>query len=71
MNDLNEKQLLETIRKFAQTVGVRAFARECGVAPSTISRIARGKLSPTEKVLGYLGYERIVIYRPVKKSKPN
>lgn len=66
MNDLNEKQLLETIRKFAQTVGVRAFSKACGVAPSTITRITQGKLRPSAKVLRYLGVERVVIYRKVK-----
>lgn len=71
MNDITEKQVIEKVREHIHDAGVRAFARECGVAPSTISRIARGKLPPTEKVLGHLGYERIVIYRPVKKLKPN
>lgn len=65
MNGLTEKEFLDQFKKTVKTTGVRAFAREAHVAPSTITRIVQGKLPPAGRVLKAMGFERVVIYRNV------
>lgn len=70
MNGLTEQEFFDRFKKMVKATGVRAFAREAHVAPSTITRIAQGKLPPAGRVLKAMGFERVVIYRNVGAKKP-
>lgn len=72
MKDMTEQEFLTFFRKYVKATGVRALARACEVAPSTVTRITQGKLPPTPRVLSAFDMERVIVYRKVgKETKKN
>ncbi len=53
------------IRGVLHTLGVgqNALARRMGVTNGHLSRVLSGEKEPGDKVLGWLGYERVVRYQ--------
>jgi transcriptional regulator with XRE-family HTH domain len=46
----------------------RQLAQEIGVSPQFLNDILHGKRVPSGKVLDYLGFERVVLYRPREEA---
>jgi hypothetical protein len=47
------------------------LSRELGISPQFLNDILHGNREPCEKCLGYLGLEKVVIYRIPKRKAVN
>lgn len=56
-------EFLRHLRQLARTYGSqKALAEHCGVNPSWLSDILRGRRDPGQKLLTALGFRRVVTY---------
>lgn len=66
MKKQNEAGLVEIRSKLfllTKSMSQAEIARRVGIKPPLISNVIRSKVRPCGKLLQWLGYERVIIYR--------
>ncbi len=63
--DISQMQIV--LQNEIQDHGLSALAKNIGVRPDYLSEIARGEKPPFGKVLKYLGFESVIVYRKAEE----
>lgn len=72
MGEQNAKQVREYfINVIDDNSSQKELARIIGVSEASISRFINGEIGPGEKILDYLGFERVFRYRPTQNPLPH
>lgn len=56
---------MRKLKRIARTTSQAEIARLVKVKPPLISNVIAGKANPTGKLLKWLGYRRVVVYRRI------
>lgn len=67
-NEVTEADLVEELKRRVERSSQAKIARRLKISPPVISNILRGDMLPCGKVLKWLGYERVVVYRKCKAA---
>lgn len=62
---VEKKALVRELRKRIARSTQAEVAREVGVKPPLVSNVAAGKTNPCGKLLRWLGYRRVIVYKKV------
>jgi transcriptional regulator with XRE-family HTH domain len=62
-NEVTETELVDELARRVEKMSQAKIARRLRIKPPIISNILRGAALPCGKVLRWLGYERVVVYR--------
>jgi transcriptional regulator with XRE-family HTH domain len=67
---MTPNDIRRNLREMCELAGGQAdVARKVGVSQQFLSAVLNGRAAPGSRVLGFLGLERIVIYRPIAAAK--
>lgn len=62
---VEKKALVRELRRRLKTSSQAEVAREVGVKPPLVSNVAAGKTNPCGKLLKWLGYRRVIVYKKI------
>jgi len=65
MKQLTQSQVIEMLRKRQGNRPASKLAEELGISAPYLCEIFKGTREPGPSVLDKLGFERVVLYRPV------
>ena len=65
---ITQTELIALLREKAQP-NAKAYAQHAGIAQSYLSDVLNGRRDPGKSILRALGYERVVLYRPLSYDK--
>lgn len=69
MNEFTDPVLL--LKSRVDLMGTQAaLAQEIGISAQYLSQILARERDPSEKVLDYLNFEKVIMYRPRKEEEP-
>lgn len=54
------------LKLLTKSISQAEIARRVGIKPPLISNVLRGKARPSGKLLRWLGFERVIVYRRVR-----
>lgn len=66
MVEFNEKQVVDLLRVHLEHYYGRSqktLARDIGITPGFLNDVLKGRRAPTGKVLKYLEFTKVVVYR--------
>lgn len=62
---VEKKSLVRELRARIRRSSQAEVAREVGVKAPLVSNVAAGKTNPCGKLLKWLGYKRVIVYRKI------
>lgn len=62
---MEKKALVRELRRRIKASSQAEVARELGVKAPLVSNVAAGKTNPCGKLLRWLGYRRVIVYRKI------
>lgn len=62
---VEKKALIRELRKRIKASSQADIAREVKVKPPMVSNVAAGKTNPCGKLLKWLGYRRVIVYKKI------
>lgn len=62
---VEKKALVRELRRRIKASSQAEVARELGVKAPLVSNVAAGKTNPCGKLLRWLGYRRVIVYRKI------
>lgn len=62
---VKKSALVQELRKRIARTSQAEVAREVGVKAPLVSNVAAGKIAPCGKLLRWLGYRRVIVYKKV------
>lgn len=62
---VEKKALVRELRKRIRRSSQADIAREIGVKAPMVSNVAAGKTNPCGKLLKWLGYTRVIVYKKI------
>lgn len=62
---VEKKALVRELRKRIRRSSQADIAREVGVKAPMVSNVAAGKTNPCGKLLKWLGYRRVIVYKKI------
>lgn len=57
------KEIMERLSKALESESQASVARKIGISPQYLGQVIAGNRPLSEKILAFLGYERVVTYR--------
>lgn len=57
------KEIMERLSKALESESQASVARKIGISPQYLGQVIAGDRPLSEKILAFLGYERVVTYR--------
>jgi len=63
--EVGMEELVEELARRVARTSQAAIARKIKVKPPLISNVLRGATNPCGKLLKFLGYERVIVYRRI------
>lgn len=66
MKNAGIPEIRAKLKLLTKSMSQAEIARQVGIKPPLISNVIHGKARPSGKLLKWLGYERVTLYRRVK-----
>jgi hypothetical protein len=66
---ITEVEFVDGLRRMSEVRQQKEIASDIGMSAQFLSDVIRGRRSPTSVLAGKLGYERVILFRKLKKAR--